>query len=267
MKEKMNNISIILPIHELNEDSKQLLNNAITSVINQSVKPDELVLVVPLGSDVETYVKTIDFGDYAESVTFALNDGKTDFASQINVGVSIAKSEWFSILEFDDEYANIWIKNVVEYREAYPNVELFMPIIVDVDTKSSFIGFSNQAVWANGFSDELGMLDNGALLAYQGFNTDGMVIKKSVYDELGGFKPSIRLTFIYEFLLRMTFKDVKVMVIPRLGYKHVNEREGSLFSEYKKTLDPVEAKWWLSIAKKEYYFAKDRNITYEVQNA
>jgi hypothetical protein len=93
-----------------------------------------------------------------------------------------------------------------------------------------------------------------------------MVIRKSVYDEFGGFKPRIRLTFIYEFLLRMTFKDVKVMVIPRFGYKHVNQRAGSLFASYKETLDPAEARWWLSQAKKEYYHKADRAITYEVQN-
>jgi hypothetical protein len=28
-------------------------------------------------------------------------------------------------------------------------------------------------------------------------------------------------------------------------------------------MDPVQARWWLSMAKKEYYFQKDRNITYE----
>jgi hypothetical protein len=32
-------------------------------------------------------------------------------------------------------------------------------------------------------------------------------------------------------------------------------------------LDPAEAKWWLAQAKKEYYFSKDRNITYDSQNA
>ena len=94
-----------------------------------------------------------------------------------------------------------------------------------------------------------------------------MVIRKSTYDEFGGFKPSIKLTFIYEFLLRMTFKDVRVFVIPKFGYKHVNQRNGSLFSTYKESLDPIEARWWLAQAKKEYYFPRDRKITYEVQNA
>lgn len=265
MKEK-NNISIILPVHELNEVTKQLFANAVESIKTQLVRPDELVIVFPIGSDAEAFIKAFDYGDYKESVTFAHNDGDRDFASQINFGVGVAKSDWFSILEFDDEYANIWFKNVVEYRNAHENVEIFMPIIVDVDNENQFIGLTNEAVWANSFSDELGVLDNNALLTYQNFNIDGMVIKKSVYEENGGFKPSIKLTFIYEFLLRMTFKDVKVMVIPRFGYKHTNQRSGSLFATYKETLDPIEAKWWLATAKKEYYFPKDRKITYEAQN-
>lgn len=265
MKEQ-NNISVILPIHELNEETKKLFISAIESVKSQIVRPDELVIVTPKGSEVSNYVKTIDYGDYKSSVTFAENNGETDFASQVNYGVSVAKGEWISILEFDDEYANIWFKNVVEYQKAHEEIDLFMPIIVDVDETNQFIGFTNEAVWANSFSDVLGVLDNNALLTYQNFNTDGMVIRKSTYLDNGGFKSSIKLTFIYEFLLRMTFKDVKVMVIPRFGYKHMNQRPNSLFSNYKETLDPIEARWWLATAKKEYYFPKDRKMTYEVQN-
>ena len=262
-----NNISVILPIHLLDETTKELFGNAVLSVLEQSVRPDELVIVVPKGSDVAEYVKAHDYADYKDSVTIAENDGETDFASQVNYGVSVSKSEWFSILEYDDEFAKIWFKNVIEYRAAHTNVDLFLPIIIDVDDNSGFIGFTNEAVWANSFSDELGVLDLNALLTYQNFNTDGMVIRKSTYDEFGGFKPSIKLTFIYEFLLRMTFKDVRVFVIPKFGYKHVNQRNGSLFSTYKQSLDPIEARWWLAQAKKEYYFPRDRKITYEVQNA
>lgn len=266
MKEIKNNISVILPVHLLTEETKELFANAVESVKTQTVRPDELVIVAPKNTETLEFIKSFDFGDYTSSVTIAENEGETDFSSQLNYGVSVAKSEWFSILEFDDEFANIWFKNVIEHRDAHPNVDLFMPIIVDVDNTNQFIGFTNEAVWANSFSDELGILDNNALLTYQNFNTDGMVIRKSVYEEFGGFKASIKLTFIYEFLLRMTFKDVRVMIVPKFGYKHVNQRKGSLFSTYKETLDPIEARWWLSTAKKEYYFPKDRQITYEVQN-
>lgn len=258
------NISVILPVHELDEVTKKSLDNAIKSVELQILRPDELIIVVPKGSEVSNYIKKLDFGEIKDIVTVAENDGETDFCSQINYGVSVAKSEWISVLEYDDEYAKIWFKNVVEYRAANSNVDLFLPIVIDVDTEGQFIGFTNEAVWANSFSDELGVLDNNALLAYQNFNIDGMVIKKSTFEEMGKLKPSIKLTFIYEFLLRLTFKDVKVMTVPKFGYKHVNQRPNSLFANYKQTMNPAEAKWWLQTAKKEYYFANDRKITYEV---
>lgn len=259
------NISIIIPVHELNEETKILLNNAVQSVADQTVRPDEVIIVVPKGSETSKTVKSADFGELKETVIIAENDGETDFASQINYGVSVCKTEWFSILEFDDEFAKIWVKNVVEYKEAHTNVDIFLPIVIDVDKDNQFLGFTNEAVWAQSFSDELGILDNNALLAYQNFNIDGMAMKKSTYEDFGGFKPSMKLTFIYEFLLRMTFKDARVMVIPRFGYKHLNQRDGSLFASYKETIDPVEAKWWLATAKKEFYFPNDRKITYSAQ--
>lgn len=257
------NIAVILPVHELDETTKPLFNMAVKSVETQQVLPSELLIVVPKGSEVSSYIKALDFGPIKDIVSVIENEGETDFASQVNLGVKKAKSEWVSFLEFDDEYANIWFKNVVAYQKAHDNVGLFMPIVVDTNAEGAFIGFTNEAVWANSFSDELGILDLNALLTYQNFNIDGIVIQKSIYEEMGGFKPSIKLTFIYEFLLRMTFKDVRVMVIPRFGYKHVNQRPSSLFEKYSATMDSVEARWWLSQAKKEYYFDKDRKITYE----
>lgn len=266
MKESTN-ISVILPVHELDETTKELFINAVMSVENQKTLPAELVIVSPKNSEALKYIKSHDFGELKSIVTILENEGDTDFASQVNLGVEKAKSEWVSFLEYDDEYSNIWFSNFEKYKKAYDNIGLFMPIIVDVDNKGSFIGFTNEAVWANSFSDELGVLDLNALLTYQNFNIDGIIIKKSIIEEFGGFKSNIKLTFIYEFLLRMAFKDVKIMAIPKFGYKHVNQRPNSLFAKYKETMDPAEAKWWLAQAKKEYYFEKDRKITYEKQTA
>ena len=261
MKE-LTEITVLLPVHELTDETRTLFGNAIKSVEDQFVLPDAVLVIVPKGSDVSKELSKYDFGKIKDIVTVVENDGDTDFSSQINFGVEQAKTEWISVLEMDDEYSKIWFKNVVKYREAHEDVDIFMPIIVDVDTNSAFIGLTNEAVWAQSFSDEMGVLDNGALLAYQNFNIDGVVMKKELFEEFGGLKSSIKLTFVYEFLLRMTFKDSRVFVIPKFGYKHVNQREGSLFHTYRSEIDPVQAKWWLSQAKKEYYFDNDRKITY-----
>ncbi len=266
MKEQTQ-ITVILPVHKLDDATRPLFANAVKSVEEQIVRPDSLLVVVPKGSDVSKELSSYDYGKIKDIVEVVENDGKTDFASQTNFGVEAAKTEWISILELDDEYSKIWFKNVVTYREAHEDVDIFMPIIVDVDTQQQFIGLTNEAVWAQSFSDEMGVLDNGALLAYQNFNIDGVVMKKSLFEDFGGLKPSIKLTFVYEFLLRMTFKDSRVFVIPKFGYKHVNQREGSLFHGYRTELDPTEAKWWLSQAKKEYYFDNDRAIAYETEES
>jgi hypothetical protein len=108
------------------------------------------------------------------------NEGKTDFGSQLNFGVSKAKSKWVSILEFDDEYASIWFKNVKIYMEAYPEMDAFLPIVVDVDSKGVFAGFTNEATFAASMNTEIGILTNDMLLSYQNFQSSGMVIKKEV---------------------------------------------------------------------------------------
>lgn len=259
MSNRNTDITVIIPIHELNERTEILFNNAVKSVVEQTLRIDLLIVTTPT-----IYDRVVELTKDIEFTTVLKNEGDSDFSSQVNLGASTIKTNWFSVLEFDDEYSSIWFKNVVKYQEAYPETEMFLPIIIDVNEQNQFISFTNEAVWAQSFSDELGVLDNGALLTYQNFNTDGMVIKTETFLNNGGLKKNLKVTFLYEFLLRMTFRDVKTMVIPKFGYKHMNQREGSLFHTYSQEVNPVEANWWMAQAKKEYFFDKDREITYSV---
>ena len=254
--------TVILPIHEINDEVKKYYANAVKSVVTQKKKAYELLIVVP--KDNKELIKFVDGFDYEGTTQRTiLNDGKTDFASQMNLGVENAKTNWISFVEFDDELSIIWLDNAAKYINAYPETEIFLPIVVDVDSTGQYVGFTNETLWANQFSDEMGFLDHETLLKYQNYNFDGMVIKKETYQANGGIKPTIKLTFMYEFLLRMTHFGVITMTIPKLGYKHVNQRAGSLFFSYKDTIDPVEAQWWMSLAKRECHQTKTREITYE----
>jgi glycosyltransferase involved in cell wall biosynthesis len=255
--ENNSQISVIIPVHLLDESTKKLFDVAIESVKSQTELPKEILVVGPK--------EVLDFvGKDNDGFRFVLNEGKTDFASQINLGVEKCETEWFCILEMDDELAPTWLSNVNKYKSKYLDVDSFLPIIVNREFETNaFVGFDNEAVWAAEFSTELGLIDHNCLLAYQAFNLDGMVMKKDVFISNGGLKPSMKLTFIYEFLLRITYFSSTVMVIPKFGYRHMNSRVGSLFNTYKNTLSLDEQRWWLSLAKKEYFHTKDRGITYE----
>ena len=208
-----------------------------------------------------------DFGNI--NVTKLLWDKEPNYCAQVNFGVENAKGKWVSLFEFDDEYSLIWFKNVKKYMEAYPEVQIFLPVVVDTDEKDAFAGFTNEATFAANFSQEIGYLTNDTLQEYQNFQTAGSVIKKEVLQDFGGFKPSMKLTFVYELLLRLTYNSVSIMTIPRLGYRHSNLREGSIFWGYRYGDEKIledEVKFWIASAKREYFFTDDRVIKYQPEN-
>jgi hypothetical protein len=263
------NVSVILPINSFkNRDFDTYFDRAIKSIQIQHTKPSEVIIV---HSDEDGLKNKLESFDYSGlTVNFIENKGKTDFSSQVNLGVENSNSDYVSILEFDDEYSTIWFKNVKRYIESYPEVETFLPLVVDTDEKGMFVGFTNEATFAASLNTEIGYLTNEVLMNYQNFQTSGMVIKKSTYLDNGGLKPSFKLTFVYEFLLRLTYNSVQIMTIPRIGYKHMNFREGSIFWNYKNGQNRIsddEVAFWIESAKKEHFFTSDRNIKYEPQEA
>jgi hypothetical protein len=266
----MKNITVILPINDINNDYElSLLDNSVKSIINSKKRPDKLLIVLSDNEHLKKLFDDYDFLDYKDNVNILINNtGKTDFQSQINFGVNSIDTEYFSILEFDDEYSNIYFDNVYKYiDEYYDKVSVFLPIVVDVNIENKFIHFSNEPVWARDFSDETGFLDNDSLLAYPNFQLSGSVIKTNVFKDLGGLKSNILMHFNYEFLLRATYFDEKVMTIPKIGYKKLNMRPDSIFHKIYHSstdkMDIIEQKFWFNTAKKESYFKNERDIKYE----
>lgn len=261
-----NNITIIIPIHKVQKNLEKYLKNALLSVEQQILKPSEVLIVRSKDKKLKTFLSDFDFGNLKEIVRIVENKtNDISFQNQLNIGVDNVNTEYFTFLEYDDELSKIWLNSANTYINAFPEVGAFLPIVFESDDKGNFLSFTNENVWVKGVSSEMGLLDNETLVKMQNFNFDGMVVKKSVYQECGGLKTNMKLTFTYEFLLRLTYQDVSIMVIPKLGYKHLNNREGSLFVEYKNTIDVLESKFWVNKAKKEYFFTEDREITYELE--
>jgi|TARA_R110000751_G_scaffold31960_1_gene80798 glycosyltransferase involved in cell wall biosynthesis len=261
----MSDISVIIPINEINETIKGYLVKCVESINKQSVKPDKVYVVHADTKEVNEFFKTWETPEEL-NIEVVVNKDKTDFCSQVNCGVEKVETEWFSVLEVDDEYAKSWFKNTKTYMEAYDDVDIFLPLVVDVDEGHNFLGFTNESIWAMKFSEKMGELDNNTLLNYQNYQTSGAIIKKESYVSVGMLKSSMRLTFVYEFLLRATYNDFRIMTIPKIGYKHMNMRENSLFWDYKndpkEKISPEEAAFWVEQAKKEYFFTYDRAIEY-----
>lgn len=257
------NITTIIPIHKLNADNQPLLKDAIGSIIENRVNATDIniktVLVCPpsVKNDLETFLKSL--SPIPIKYTILLNDGETDYCSQINFAAKNIDTEWFSILELDDVYTPYWFKSFKNYLYSKEDVSLFLPINVQYEEETPNIRqFCNEIVWANEFSKEMGYIDFECLENFVGFNLTGGIFNTNDFNKIGGFKPSIKVAFNYEFLLRLTHKNLKVFVIPKEGYIHCLNRKDSLTDEYNKHLSDKEVKKWFEHAKCEYPYIEDR---------
>ena len=250
----MKELVVIIPMNEFGKENIELLNKAVESV------PSELnvLLSVPSGTDGKKLKGISDrLGVVSES------EGSS-FAELVNAAINTIEEKWFSILEFDDTYTPIWYDNAKKYIEFMPSTSVFMYLedITDFND-GKYIGFGNEAAWASAFSNEIGFIDNDCLQNYFDFYMTGSIFNTADWKEVGGLKPSIKITFWYEWLLRATNKNKTVYVIPKVGYNHKLGRKGSLIETYKSTIDQEETQWWFDLAKREMYYKEDRKKTYE----
>ena len=258
----MKNITVILPVHRIEESYRVMLDNAIKSV-EQFHEDVKLMIVCPpsVKSELTNISEVLE-------VNVVTNNSKTDFCSQVNLGIEKCDTEWFSILEIDDEYKPIWLKSTNEYVKTYTDVDVFLPVVKDINTDGNFVSFTNESTWAYGFTEKQGVLDNEVLLDFQNYQISGGLYRTQVIKDNGSLKENIKLTFGYEFLLRLTHNNIKVMTVPRVGYQHLNFREDSLFWSYKNDdtnkVSEDEAKFWLETAKKEFFFKNKRDVNYEI---
>ena len=180
-------VSVILPLKSSKaRNFDEYFEKAITSLKSQQTQIEELVIVHTQEESLVTLLDSYDFGDL--NVVKLVWDKEPNYSSQVNYGIEKAKGTWVSFFEFDDEYASIWFKNVAKYIESYPEVQVFLPVVVDTDEKAVFVGFTNEATFAANFTQEMGVLTNETLHDYQNFQTAGSVIKKSVIKILEDLK-------------------------------------------------------------------------------
>lgn len=259
----MKDLTIIIPVKEYNQSMDKLINRAV-----ESCADNKIILV---GKGVEKYkLQTNDEMAIQPSLEYLENSSDNlTYQHNVNMAVDMVETKYFSILEYDDFYSKIWFDNVEKYVECdVDNVSGFLPLteIIEYSEKSdklNVIGYSNEAFWASSFSDEIGFLDIESLQNYLSFNASGAVFKTSDFISLGKLKESMKLVFWFEYLLRSLHENKKIYVIPKVGYYHFIGRKESLTDLYNETMSEKEADWWVDLAKKEYFFKKDRNKVYE----
>lgn len=256
-----NNLTILIPVHEFNDEISGMLKSAISSCLTQNkIKNKPLIKVV---TNIISYDKVVEFIKKNEyEIEVLKNENNSKFQSQINFGVEYIDTKYFMILEMDDEINLNYLDRFNKYEKEKKDVSVYLNILIEVDKENKPIRLINEYAYSKQFyeNNEMGYLNIDALKQYSDFNISGAIIDTKFYKSVGGLKQNIELTFSYEFFLRVLNNNGKIFVIPKIGCKHMNGRDGSLFNFYKTNMSIKERGFWFETAKKEYYFTNDRNI-------
>lgn len=209
-----------------------------------------------------------------------------NFSKVFNTGFNYANSngyEYYSLTEQEDSFAIYWFNTALIYFEENPNISIFTPLIRN-NINGIFSGIIGEAAFVEGLAEEFGIYDIALLLRYNVINPLGAIYKVSSIKENSEqredglyypYKESIKITHSYEFFLRMVYNDLKIKVVPRIGYelKLLNKQSFQYTSSKipqnigvmpieKGGINPKELQFFLDLAKKEYFFDKDRNIAF-----
>ena len=105
----MTQITTIIPVHKFDDEVKTLLETSVKSFVATSKNnPSDLMFVGP--KEVLDQVKALNLHE-AEYV----ENEEAWFSAQINAAAKKVKTDYFAILEYDDEFTPIWLDNVVKY--------------------------------------------------------------------------------------------------------------------------------------------------------
>ena len=268
----MKGIDIVIPVHKYNEEVKALLTRCLASVKGMSVTSGEVgiktdVTIVGPSLPSDEIMNLIEWKD--EFVSLNVVDNTTDavdFCSQVNFAVKEqCKNDYFIVVEYDDVVTDHWVKAALPYVLNRKKTSVFLPLVevYDIRKPDMPLNYINEIGWSSSFAEnELGSLNLDALKEYCNFNLTGAIIKRNEFVKAGGLKPSIKLSFGYEFLMRMANLYGEVYIVPKVGYFHFINRDDSLTSEYHRTMAQEEGAWWIKLAGQEYHFKKDRNKVY-----
>lgn len=256
-------VSIVIPAY----NASNYLAEAIDSALAQTYRNIEII-VINDGSPDEGKTREVALS-YGDKIRYYEKENG-GCASALNYGISVMNGKWFSWLSHDDLYLPTKVEALLDLLETY-----------HCDPERTVLGCNDLImnpqgkVSANLFNNSTGMLSPvqafGETLNKKTINGCGLLIPKTVLEEVGEFKTHYRHLLDREMWMRIAMAGVSYcyaeepLVISRVhgqqitvkAQESLHNEEADLINEYMQVLGPAEAT--SSFMEHLCYFAYKRN--------
>ena len=203
------------------------LKRSIPSVVNQTSKPKEIIIIDDGSSDNQAKEIVDSFNNHTD-ISIILKKKKNGGPSSArNVGIKLAKGEFILFLDADDEL----LENSLEWREK---------ILESLDQN-----------YASIYCSKIKLIDNKRKIKEKIFETDGKLnvclvgrnngipgqithhlFRRDIVNEVNGYNESLKFNEDFEFLLRIAKKGL-FFGVNRVGFiQHMREDSWSKSDPY-----------------------------------
>ena len=179
-------ISVVIPVY----NRPQLVKRAIASVLEQSLKADEII-VVDDGSTDETAIVLQSFDDKIKIIT-QKNNG---VSSARNAGIKASKNRWVCFLDSDDIWHKEKLEQQLAFHKANPHI-LFSHTEEEWIRDGKTVKQKKQHKKPSGFCFEENL--NFCKIA-----PSTVMIEKTLFDKVGYFDESLEVCEDYDMWLRV----------------------------------------------------------------
>tara|TARA_B100001063_G_C16690804_1_gene516947 strand:+ start:379 stop:1185 length:807 start_codon:yes stop_codon:yes gene_type:complete len=214
----MNNISVILPSY----NSELFISTTINSLINQSVNPNEIIIVDD-GSTDNTCKVVSAIIKKNKDLNFKLVKGnhKGPGAAR-NIGIKLAKSKWIAFLDSDDLWSIDKIKNVTKCIKENSDYTFFC--------HNEKLVSKNKPVIKLDYSKKYNQKNNLPYQLYKNnlFSTSAVICLRNDLIKVGGFDEYLSSAQDYDLWLKMSYIIKPFFIKQFLGTYNV--RDGNISS-------------------------------------
>ena len=208
-------VSVIIPTY----NRRHTLKRCLDSVLNQTYRNFEIIIVDDCSTDGTMEFVETEYGSIEDvSIVYVRNDENLGASASRNIGVSYASGEYIAFHDSDDE----WYRDKLEKQMAHfagcnqnvgavyslfytngPGSDIYPPEGVDIMHKTGYVFYT--------------LLINSLV----GMIT--LVMKKSIFIEIGGFNEQLNSLEDYELTIRIAQKYGIMLVNEVLAVAHESE--------------------------------------------
>lgn len=205
-------VSVVIPT----ANRPELLRRAIRSVLDQTYQHFELIIVDDGQRESAQHIPE-EFSD--PRIIYHKNETSLGGGGTRNVGATLAKGVYVAFLDDDDE----WVKEKLKKQiDLFKKTDLTVGFCyTSIRTKSELKEEVSQVL------DGVNELHELSLTHYKGFLTSTLMVKKEVFDDVGGFDESLPSHQEAELIIRITKKykglgiNEPLVVMDISGHEHI----------------------------------------------